>query len=204
MDFNNIDYAIQCAKLRGYITICTIDIGYRNFAICIEKLKFPIIKTTNIIYQGDITFFKKIDFGVRTKDGIKDRKIFCNCQDFLDSIIDKLKQCDIILLEQQLRKNPFAQKFEMFVYSYLIFMFREFKYYSAFPAKHKTKVLKAPSGLDKPQRKKWCIEKCYEILTDRQDKETLSLLSSHKKADDLSDTFCMIQAWKILNIKRLL
>lgn len=204
IDFSNVEYVISQAKSNGYIDICSIDIGNRNFALCIERVEFPISKTENILHTGNIILFRKEDFGARTKDGLKDRSIFIRCQNFLESISEYLDKCDIILLEQQLRRNPFAQKLEMFVYSYFVFMYNTFKYYTSFPAKHKTQVLKAPKGLDKPQRKKWCTEKFCEILADRGDDYSLDIIKNHKsKLDDLCDTGCMIQAWKILNYKKL-
>jgi hypothetical protein len=205
IDYSDVNFVINCAKKKGYIDICSIDIGNRNFALCIERLHFPIDKSENIIHQGEIILFRKEDFGARTKDGLKDRSIFLKCQKFLESISEYLDKCDIVLLEQQLKRNPFAQKLEMFVYSYLLFTYSVFKYYISFSATHKTQVLKAPKGMDKPARKKWCTNQFCEILANRGDEYSLEIIKNNKnKLDDLCDTGCMIQAWKILNYKKLI
>lgn len=202
-NFDNV-YAIiyECHK-RNSIKICAIDIGHRNFALCIEELPLPLEKGVDVKQQGEITSFYVKDFGVRKNNGIDDRKIFFACTDFLDSIIDELMECDIILIEQQLKRNPFAQKMEQHVYTYLTIVFRSFKYYTPYNASNKTQVLKAPKGMDKPERKKWCSEKCCEILAERGDEYSLEIISRTKKIDDLCDTFCMIQAWKIQYYKYL-
>lgn len=203
-DFTNIDFVINNAKKRGYINVMAIDIGNRNFALTIEKIPLPLDKNENVLHQGEITLFRKEDFGARTKDGLKDRQIFFKCQTFLESISEELNNCDVILIEAQLKRNPFAQKLEMFVYSYFLITFRNFKYYIPFPAKHKTQVLKAPKGMNKPERKKWNTEKACEILAERGDEYSLEIISKTKKLDDLCDVFCMIQSYKILNYKKLI
>lgn len=193
----------ECKKKTKEIIVCAIDIGNRNFAICMEKIDLKC-KNEEILHTGDIILFSKQDFGVRTKNASKDKEIFFKCEAFLDSIMDSLNKCDVILIEQQMRRNPFAQKLEMFVYSYFLFKFRNNKHYISYPAKNKTRVLDAPKDLNKPQRKKWCIEKCCEILAERGDDNTLEIISKNKsKADDLCDTFCMIQSWKIKYNKKL-
>lgn len=214
MNFSDINYVIKGCKNREVMRICAIDIGHRNFALCIEEFELPIIKGEDIINQGQIIKFEKRDFGERKKTEIEDRRILIACSDFLDEIIDDLNECDVIIIEKQIgftgpkkmgKSNPFAQKIEHHVYSYFTFMFREFKYYGTFMAKHKTQVLGAPPKQTKPERKKWCIEKGCEILANRGDSETLLIIKNNKsKADDLCDTFCMIQAWKILNYKKLI
>jgi len=204
-DFSDIDYILKKAHERNELIICSIDIGNRNFALCIERVPLPLINSESILHQGEIILFRKEDFGARTKDGLRDRIIYLKCQNFLESISEYIDKCDIILLEQQLRRNPFAQKLEMFVYSYFLFTYKVYKYYISFPAKHKTQVLKAPKGMDKPQRKKWCTEKFCEILAERGDEYSLEIIAKNKsKLDDLCDTGCMIQAWKILNYKKII
>lgn len=206
MDYSNINSVINNARNKhNDILVCSIDIGNRNFALCIERIPLPLKRNENILHQGEIILFRKEDFGARTKDGLKDRMIFLKCEKFLSSISEYIDKCDVILLEQQLRRNPFAQKLEMFVYSYFLINYSIFKYYTSFPAKHKTQVLKAPKGMDKPKRKKWCAEKFCEILAERGDEYSLDIISKNKsKMDDLCDTGCMIQAWKILNYKNLI
>jgi hypothetical protein len=55
IDYSDINFVINCAKKKGYIDICSIDIGNRNFALCIERLYFPIDKSETIINQTGLT-----------------------------------------------------------------------------------------------------------------------------------------------------
>lgn len=205
-DYSNLKDVIKYCKKFGKLRICAIDIGHRNFALCIEEFEFPKDKSVDLLLEGEIIYLQRTDLGERGKTEMDDRKILIACTNYLDSINDQLTKCDIILIEKQLgfmktfgKSNPFANKLEHHVYSYLTFTFGEFKYYSTFMAKHKTQVLGAPKKQTKPERKKWCIEKGCEILANRGDADTLLIIEKNKsKADDVCDVFCMIQAFKLL------
>ena len=51
----------------------------------------------------------------------------------------------------------------------------------------------------KPKRKKWAIEKANEIWTLRGDLETVELVSSKKKKDDMSDCLLHVLSYIICN-----
>ena len=51
-------------------------------------------------------------------------------------------------------------------------------------------------AVDKPTRKKWCVDMAKIILTHRNDEETIDKISKVKKKDDLSDVICQLQAFK--------
>ena len=53
-------------------------------------------------------------------------------------------------------------------------------------------------AVDKPKRKKWCIQKGLDILNDRFDKDTIQIITKSKKKDDLCDVICQLQSFKIL------
>ena len=50
--------------------------------------------------------------------------------------------------------------------------------------------------MEKPERKKWAVNKAIQILTDRKEFEVLASLTNKKKKDDLADTLCQLQAMK--------
>ena len=53
-------------------------------------------------------------------------------------------------------------------------------------------------AIDKPKRKKWCIQKGLDILKDRGDEDTTQIITRSKKKDDLCDVICQLQSFKIL------
>lgn len=181
-----------------YIT--SIDVGHRNFCVAVEKYTYPF-KTRKLedILAGNLVFFHNSDFGVRKK-GADDGPLLLAILDWLDVHKQHFDKCDTILIEQQLKTNPFAQKIEHVVYSWFLEKYRLEKSILSFPASNKTRVLNAPKKMSKPERKKWAVDKATEILCCRGDEVGLQIMKDNKKkADDLGDTLCMIQAWKILN-----
>ena len=54
--------------------------------------------------------------------------------------------------------------------------------------------------MDKPQRKKWSVQKAVEILTMRGESNILESLTTAKKKDDLADVVCQLQAYKYSEI----
>jgi hypothetical protein len=77
-------------------------------------------------------------------------------------------------------------------------MYSTFKTTIEFPAYHKTQVLGARKKMSKKERKEWAVDKAIDILSNRDDNESLEKLSSKKKKDDYSDTIVQLQAFKYL------
>ena len=187
------------------LCIATIDVGYRNFAVGAEEITLPLDSRTDACQQGKLFFFHNQDFGMRKKgDDMAEGKLMLDISDWLEEQDDIWQKCKIVLIEQQLKRNPFAQKIEQHVKSWFLHQYRQTIIVLSFSATHKTKVFKAPR-MSKPERKKWAIEKAHNILTQRGDTVGLQIMEENKrKADDLGDVLCMIQAWKILNWKDLI
>ena len=148
-----------------------------------------------------------------------DPETFHNMTDVLDHYSEIWDKCSVFIVEKQMQFgrqiNPMAIKLGQHCYSYFAFKYGRFKSILEFPAYHKTQVLgaakiagqkKTKAGkisyktIDKPKRKKWCIEKAKEILELRNDQESLGIIKATKKKDDLCDVICQLQAWKALMV----
>lgn len=161
--------------------IGSIDIGIKNFCLCLYEPK------TNKIVDWIHTSLKSgpIQF---------DTDAFHNLFKLFDSI--DWSTTTHILVEKQMmfgnKKNISAYRLQCYVMCYFLLKFPDIKVIE-YPAYHKTKVLGGKHKMTKPQRKKWTIE--YTL--NHVEKKWLDFFSSHTKKDDLADTWCMIQAYKI-------
>lgn len=205
--------------------IASFDIGKRNFAFCIEEVDVEKLKKLGNIpktkrfnpdnscteeYQklissvyttGDVIMSKNIDLTTDTeKSKYLDKQIFINMYNELDKYPFEI--CDIIIIEQQMSfgkmTNTMALKLGQHCYSYFIYKFRKEKEIIEFPAFYKTQILGAPKKLDKPNRKKWSVDKAISILSERGDVETLDNIIDENKRDDLADVFNQLQSFKYL------
>ena len=140
-----------------------------------------------------------------------DPETFHNMTDVLDKYSSVWDKCHVFVIEKQmqfgLQINPMALKLGQHCYSYFCFKYGRFKQIIEYPAYNKTQILGAEKvtskngkykSMDKPSRKKWCIEKAFQILSVRNDLETLSKIRNTKKKDDLSDVICQLCSWKYL------
>lgn len=144
-----------------------------------------------------------------------DPEYFHNMTDLLDKYSEYWDKCDAFVIEKQMsfgkKHNTMALKLGQHCWSYFSFRYGRFKEIIEFPAYHKTQVLGAKKigkktkkgniiykSMDKSARKKWSVEKAISILTEREDFNTISSLTSTRKRDDLADVLCQLQAFKIL------
>jgi hypothetical protein len=205
--------------------IASFDIGKKNFAFCVEEFKEgiePTLIPPKHRYNPDGTctgdFQEYLDLFCR--EGriillrVEDLTIGTDCKTQLNSkvlfnmilVLDRFRNvwdtCDVFVIEQQMsfgkRVNTMALKIGQHCYSYFLLQYGLFKSVVEFPAYHKTKVLGAPKKLTKPKRKSWAVDKALRILLDRDDKENIDVLKSHKKKDDLADVIVQLQAYKFL------
>jgi len=158
------------------------------------------------------------------KDNYFDADLCNNMTELLDRYKELWKKTEYFVIEQQMsyagRINTMALKLGQHCESYFMINYGCRGVHSAkngdkkiieFPAYHKTVVLgcekiekttkagkKSYKNIDKPQRKKWAIETCYSILTDREEYDTMDEITSCKKKDDLSDVLIQCQAFKYL------
>lgn len=141
----------------------------------------------------------------KTKKGSKalDSNVFLRLTALLDKHKEYFDKCSTIIIEQQMsfgsKINTMAIKIAQHTYSYFLFRYGNTKKIVEFPSYNKTQILGAPGGLDKPQRKKWAIEKANEIWTTRGDLETVDMIGTKKKKDDMSDCLLHVLAYIIHN-----
>lgn len=141
----------------------------------------------------------------KTKKGSKslDANVFLRLTNLLDKHKEYFDKCSTIIIEQQMsfgsRINTMAIKIAQHTYSYFLFRYGNTKKIVEFPSYNKTQILGAPAGLDKPKRKKWAIEKANEIWTLRGDMETIELITSKKKKDDMSDCLLHVLSYIVHN-----
>lgn len=141
----------------------------------------------------------------KTKKGSKslDVNVFLRLTNLLDKHKEYFDKCSTIIIEQQMsfgsRINTMAIKIAQHTYSYFLFRYGNTKKIVEFPSYNKTQILGAPAGLDKPKRKKWAIEKANEIWTLRGDMDTIELITSKKKKDDMSDCLLHVLSYIVHN-----
>ena len=114
------------------------------------------------------------------------------------------------------RNNTMALKLGQNCESYFLYSYGRFKKVIEYPAYYKTQILgaqktekKLKSGkikymaIDKPARKKWCIQKGLSVLEDRKDFDNIEELQKKigkkkQKLDDKMDVLCQLQSFKYL------
>ena len=162
-----------------------------------------------IYCNGKTIYHENVDISKGTENLME---IFTKMYDYLESIVSILDDCDIIIIEQQMNKNIKALKLAQCCVSFFILKYKNTKKIVEFPSYHKTCVLGAPRSLKilkngtkkwktltKVQRKKWSIQKTYEILNCRNEQNIIEKMSKNKKKDDLADTITMCQAFKYIH-----
>lgn len=211
----------------------SIDIGVHNMAFYIEEFDQSKIQSLNcpkshryddngeaterfrtqvlnhVYTNGENMFLDKADLS-QDKGVAFDVHLFINLTTYLDSHIKEFDDCSFVIIEQQVKTNPMAQRLEQHCVSWFTFTYLDTKEIIIFPSKNKTRVLGAPkkvphrktgklSKMTKSQRKKWACDEASKILTLRDDMTTMKhiFVTNKRKADDLSDAISMMQAFKI-------
>lgn len=127
--------------------------------------------------------------------------VFQKLTDVLDTYRPYLDKVSTVIIEQQMsygsKINTMAIKIAQHTYSYFLFRYGMSKTIVEFPSYNKTQLLGAPAGLEKPQRKKWAIEKANEIWTLRGDLSASEYVTGKKKKDDMSDCLLHVLAFLI-------
>jgi hypothetical protein len=211
----------------------SIDVGIHNLAIYIEEFDqcslqdvcLPKEKKrygfnneilpncregmSQVLKNGKVIFMDKVNLSQK-KGAQFDIQIFRNLTIYLDRIKDKIDVCSFVVIEEQLKRNPMAQRVEQHCISWVLINYLNLPIIR-FPSRNKTNVLGAPKlkqvgtrfvkfkkNERKPFIKKWSCMKAKEILTLRGDQETIDFIfNGHKKHDDLSDVITQMNAFKI-------
>ena len=126
---------------------------------------------------------------------------------------------DTIVIEQQLKTNPMAQRVEQHCISWFTFQYLDSKEIIVFPSRNKYIMLGLPKNvfdekkkivrkITKNERKKWACDFTLSVLTNKKINDNTNFINSKKlldyifvknsdKKDDISDTFCQLNAYKI-------
>ena len=166
-----------------------------------------------IYKNGKIILLQNKDLTEGTqKDKYFDSDICYNLFEYLDEYEEYWDKVSYVIVEKQMafgkKINTMALKLGQSCQSYFMLKYGRNLKVIEFPAYYKTLVLgaeqiqtKLKNGKIKyktigdRERKKWTIEKVYDILSLRNDYETMALIGAMKKRDDVSDCCCMLQAF---------
>jgi hypothetical protein len=167
--------------------------------------------------NGKIILHKNLDLTENCDPKKKlDPETFHNMVEALDEYTEYWDKCSAFVIEEQMsfgaKLNKMAMKLGQHCYSYFVLKYGRSKQVVEFPAYNKTQVLGAPKvqgkpyksgkvrwvAMDKPQRKKWAVDKCIELLTCRGEMDIIDSMTSVKKKDDLADVVLQLQAYKYL------
>lgn len=209
----------------------SIDIGVHNMAFYIEEFDIEDIKCLScpkilrydsngcptdrwrdilkkVYTNGKKILHSRVDLSL-DKGTQFDIGIFINLTNYLDSISNEIDKVDFIIIEQQMKTNPMAQRLEQHCVSWVSFMYLDTKEVIVYPSRNKTQVLGAPKKvadskgklkkMTKPQRKKWACDEALYILNLRDDMESIHFIFSLNKSkkDDLSDVIVQLNSFKI-------
>jgi len=205
--------------------IASFDIGIKNFAFVI--LSFSLNKKNEMIENNlsfkdryhsfskectlsfqkymekyiyphfDIVHFENLDIQNDKKDL---SQTFQDIHDILDSYFLLWENTHVVLIEQQMQfkhnSNIKALKISQHIYSHFLIKYKHV-HILEYPAYYKTQIFGAPMKLKKHERKKWAVEKVFDIL---HFKNMTHLIEKYKKKDDLSDCILMCISYFYQNI----
>jgi hypothetical protein len=202
----------QCAKVimitPKLVYFASFDIGKENFAIYVESI--PLAKLKNLHKWKKLRDIWECGSRVLLRNeritGASNRETYENLILFMKRNKAVFDKCIHFVIEKQLGENTMAVCIAQTLYTYILLTYvwpnRENVFLTEIMSSAKTRVLQAPTGMTKYKRKKWSVEKAYEILRDRDDEETIDLLDTFSKKDDMCDAINQLQAYKKSIIKK--
>ena len=179
------------------IRVISIDPGIRNYALRVESRE--IIPSQNSIRT---IIFDKLHIKDKerylTDDNID--SLYKLLSNFLNQYIDLFKTCHLVIVERQLPHNYKATRVAQHTLTYFMIHLKNITPNLAMiieiDSKLKGRELGAPNTLNERGIKQWSIEKARELMIKRKDYKGLDVLTKHKKkADDIADTLCQIEAF---------
>lgn len=186
---------LSTRKWPNKIRIISVDPGISNFCIRVEERglrKYCQIKT--LLYHK---LHLRKDEQELTDDYVC--HYYTKLSHFLNQHLNLFKSCHMVIIEKQMPFNYRAVRISQHTLTYFMLHLQDVEGILAMifevDAKLKGKELGASSHLNSKGLKAWAVEKATELLTDRGDEESLAILvKNRKKADDLADTVCQIEA----------
>ena len=174
----------------------SIDPGIKNFALGIENVCLETIEAVDDLSLkmecAQTVYFNNFALTDGTTREITS---------LLDSLEHLWSVCDVVLVERQVQFRGIINTKALRVAHHCLSYF-EMRHPTAtvvdYQASCKTRVLCAPRGMTKPQRKKWSTETAATVLRERGDTESL-LKRAHLgcKLDDVSDCMLMCLAYAV-------
>lgn len=194
------------AKLIKYPKHC-----YNKLGEATEEMKQYV---DNVGSCGTAAFIVKKDLGEK-KDYFSGKALH-NLFSFLDDIDRQniFDDVEVIIIERQMLQNRIATALMFNIQSWFMITYGPFKKVVLYPSKNKTRVLGAPlkkeneSGkaqkVDKAFRKKWSTLRAFQILSIREDENTIDYIFNLNKSkkDDLSDVITQCLSYNILKLKK--
>lgn len=172
------------------IVVVSIDPGYRNLAIRVERRPWG-----NRDLPIEPLLFEVVDFGAQREGESWD--LHPNILKYLEKNRRLLETASVVVVERQMAINYNAVRISQLLLTYFMMILRNkpnLPLILELDPKTKGKALGAPKSITKPALKKWATEKAREILTARGDVKSINQLNSSKKKDDLGDTIVQVEA----------
>ena len=171
--------------------ISCFDIGIHNFSFIIAEV-LPEKNTFNI------KFIENKDFlpGVNANKLILDQKFFSLFHSYLKTVHDKLKNCDICLIEKQLlsKKNFKACTIYQHLIAHISIFFPKLNVYG-FPSKHKY-FDSSYEKMNYKERKKWGTNYVISLLQSQKDDVLYEWLNCcFQKKDDICDCILIFMSY---------
>jgi hypothetical protein len=159
--------------------------------------------------HGKLMYWERKDLG--------DKKCFHAGYSYITLIewLDKLYNSGIfndvhtILIEQQMKTNNIALSIMHHIHCYFKIKYKLYKNIILYPSKNKTRILGAALmeekcgkmvKISKYQRKTWSVKYITNLLQERKDDKSLTILTSEKKKDDLSDVIAQLLSYVVKEV----
>ena len=177
------------------IRIISVDPGISNFCIRVEERGIKdYIPIKTLLFDKMHLRRDEVEL---TDDLIC--QYYTTLNNYLDDRLDLFKTCDMVIVEKQLPINYKAVRISQHVITYFMV---HLKNIPSLPIifeidpKLKGRELGASSHLNSKGLKHWAVEEATKLLTIRNDQHGIEVLRKNKKkADDLADTVCQIEAF---------
>ena len=176
---------------QDYVQYVSIDPAIKNYAFRIERR----------YHNGWITpvAFDKVNINEReVVEDVTVIKTYENLTIFLEQFRELYNDCHYIIIERQLPHNYQMVRIQQHTISYFSILLHNKPLLPAIIdvcPKLKGQVLKAPKNITYNQLKQWTIQIGRQLLEERQDNYSLSVLEKYRnKQDDLCDTIIQAEA----------
>lgn len=177
------------------LTVVSIDPATVNLGFRIE-----VRKSNGIITMKE---YSRTNFkNPNEEEGVSE--IYSKLNVFLDQYTNYYKNADLIVIERQMPYNYKAVRISQHIISYFISYYRHVitnknPLIVEIDPQLKSRALQGPKGMNNNDLKKWSVTKATELLEMRNDQPSLTVLKKEKrKADDLADVVCQVEAFCVL------